>query len=681
MDDRIERSSTGERSAPPSFAQQRLWLLDRLIPVGSVYNNPYVWRLIGEVDAIALENALNEVVRRHETLRTRFGTQDGEPVQVIAPALRVPLAIDDLTHLAPDQRESEAKNRADAAAAVPFDLERGPLIRARLFRLGPSAHWLLIVLHHIVTDGWSAGVLTRELTTLYPAFQRGEPSPLPPLPVQYADFAHWQRQWLQGPVLEKLVAYWRTALSELPMLEMPTDRPHLTAASYRGARIEFEIPEALLEALKALSRRESVTLFMTLLAAYQVLLHRYSGQEDIAVGVPTAGRSRSELEPMIGFFVNTLVLRGDLAGNPPFREHLARVRARALEAYTHQELPFEKLVLELAPKRNLARNPLFQASLAINNTPKAQWKVAGLDVERIDNVLRGTSKFDLALLLQEDGAGRMAGYVDYATDLFDAATAAQIVGHFVHLLEGIVADPERPIGELPLLAPSEGQRMLVDWNATALEFSRDRCVHELFEAAAANQPDALAIAFGDISITYGDLDARASEIARHLASLGVGPNVAVGICMRRSIDMVAALLGTLKAGGSYVPLDPRYPEERQRFILEDAGVAVLLTQHGVAMPFGAVHCHIVRVEVDLDAPLPPVAADRPSPPRAKADDLAYIIYTSGSTGTPKGVAIEHRSAVSFLHWVRSAFADDVRPGRPFAARSSARRQPQPDARD
>jgi amino acid adenylation domain-containing protein len=658
MDDRIEGSPTGEKSAPLSFAQQRLWLLDRLIPLGSVYNNPYVSCLTGELDPLVLESALNEVVRRHETLRTRFGMQDGEPVQVIAPALHIPLLVDDLSHRPPHEREGEAKRRATEDASLPFDLERGPLIRARLLRIAPSEHWLLIVWHHIVTDGWSSGVLTRELSTLYSAFRRGEPSQLPPLAVQYADFAQWQRKWLQGPMLEKLVRYWRTALSGLPTLELPTDRPHPTAASYRGERIELEIPEALVRSLKALSRRESVTLFMTLLAAWQVLLHRYSGQADIAVGIATAGRSRSELEAMIGFFVNTLVLRGDLQGNPSFREYLARVRSRALDAYTHQELPFEKLVEELGPKRDLARNPLFQASLAVNNTPMAQWKLDGLDAKRIDPVLRNTAKFDLALFLQEDGAGRMPGYLDYATDLFDAATAEQIARHFLSLLESIVPDAGCPIGMLPLLAPGERQRMLVEWNATVLPFPRDRCMHDLFEAAAATQPDAVAIECGETSITYGELDARADGIALDLVSLGVGPNVPVGICLGRSIDMVAALLGVLKAGGAYVPLDPRYPEERLRFILQDAGVPVLLTHRNLTDPLGLVGCRVVN----LDRPMRSVSSDR-EPPRGAvaavtAADLAYVIYTSGSTGTPKGVAIEHRSAVSFLHWVRSAFSDD-----------------------
>jgi amino acid adenylation domain-containing protein len=671
MNEEIERAPTNEHAAPLSFAQQRLWLLDRLIPLGSVYNIQHALRLSGELDQTALQSALNEVARRHEVLRTRFGMQDGEPVQVIAPQLEISLTKDDLADRASDERESEAQRRAQAIAEVPFDLARGPLIRAHLLRLEPSVHWLLITLHHIVTDGWSSGVLTRELTTLYNAYRRREPSPLPELPVQYADFAIWQRQWLQGPAIDKLVDYWRVALANLPNLELPTDRPRPAAASYRGERVEIEIPEPLVRSLKALGRRENATPFMILLAAYQILLSRYSGQEDVAVGVPTAGRSRSELEPMIGFFVNTLVLRCDLSGNPTFRQFLARVRERALEAYTHQELPFEKLVEELAPKRDLSRNPLFQASLALNNTPPGRWDVDGLDITKIDSIHRSTAKFDLATFLVEDD-GKLTGYMDFATDLFDAATMTQFAGHFLRLLEAIVADPECPIGELPLVATGERQRMVVDWNATALDFPRDRNLHQLFEAQAARSPGAAAIVFDGTVTTYGELDARANVLARDLRALGVGPDVPVGICMQRSVDMVAGLIGVLKAGGAYVPLDPRYPRERLRFILEDAGVAVLLTHRGLAENFPTGRYDVV----DLDAPLPALSERDPRAvpagfvPQAPAgtalrsqrgaapDDLAYIIYTSGSTGLPKGVAIEHHSAVSFVHWVRSAFTDD-----------------------
>ena len=353
-------------------------------------------------------------------------------------------------------------------------------MRARLLRLTPSEHWLLLTLHHIVTDGWSSGVLRRELTTLYNAYHRGEPSPLPTLPVQYADYALWQRQWLQGAVLEKQLGFWRHALADLPTLDLPTDRPRPATASYRGACVNFEVPESLTRSLKALSRREGVTLFMTLLAAYQILLFRYSGQEDIAVGVPIAGRTRLELEGLIGFFVNTLVLRGDLSGEPSFKTYLARVRVRALDAYEHQDLPFEKLVEELAPKRDLSRNPLFQASLVLQNTPPGHWQLSGLDVRRVEGIRSATAKFDLAMSLTEND-GKLMGGLEYATDLFDAATIERMVGHFLRVLEGIVADPECRIGELPLLTAAERHQLLVEWNDTAADYPRDQCIHQLFE--------------------------------------------------------------------------------------------------------------------------------------------------------------------------------------------------------
>jgi amino acid adenylation domain-containing protein len=652
MNEQPERLVPSEHAAPLSFAQQRLWLLDRLIPLGSVYNIEHVLRLSGELDRAALRGALNEVVRRHEVLRTRFGTQDGQPIQVIAPELDLALPVEDLVHLPPDECEREATRHAQVAVETPFDLAQGPLIRACLLRLAPSVHWLVITLHHIVTDGWSSGVLTRELTALYNALRQGEPSPLPELPVQYADYAVWQQQWLQGPVQDKLLAYWRKALADLGTLELPTDRPRPIAATYRGGIVRFAIPKALTQSLKDVSRRERVTLFMTLLAAYQILLFRYSGQEDIAVGAPTAGRNRPQLEPMIGFFVNTIVLRGDLSGNPGFRQYLAQVRDRALDAYAHQELPFEKLVEELAPKRDLSRNPLFQALLTLNNTPTGRWEVPGLHVQRIESIFRGTAKFDVAIFLSEHN-GALAGNIGYATDLFDAATIEQMTDHFLRLLEGIVADPDCAIGELPLLAPTERARLLVDWNATNLDVPAGRCIHHLFEAEAARRPDATAVVFDGKLLTYGELDARAGVLAQRLQAEGVGPDVRVGIAMERSLDMITGLVGILKAGGAYVPLDPRLPQERLRFMVEDADVAVLLTHRSLARHFPDVRCAII----DIDAPPSPVVV-RDAARAARSADLAYVLYTSGSTGQPKGVAVEHRSVVSLLHWVRATFADD-----------------------
>ena len=444
---------------PTSFAQQRLWLLDRLLPLGSVYNVPRVFRVEGLLQVDALRRAVREVVRRHEVLRTRVEMEEGGPVQVIAAELELGLEVEDLVGWLPEEREAQARRLAQAEAQAPFDLERGPLLRVRLLRLRKDEHWLLLTLHHIVTDGWSSGVLARELSVLYRACCRGEANPLPQLPVQYADYAVWQREWLQGDVLEQQLGYWKEALAGLPVLELPTDRPRLRVASYRGGRIDFELDAALTRGLQELGQREGATLFMTLLAAFQVLLYRYSGQEDIAVGVPIAGRVRPELEGLIGFFVNTLVLRGDLSGEPSFKEYLARVRARALDAYAHQDLPFEKLVEEMHPQRDLSRNPLFQTSLVLQNTPPGELQLEGLEVQRVEGVSSASAKFDLSFSVTET-AGRLLVRAEYAADLFDVATITRMAGHFRTLLEGIVVDPGQAIARLPLLTErSEEQRL------------------------------------------------------------------------------------------------------------------------------------------------------------------------------------------------------------------------------
>ena len=434
----------------PSFAQQRLWLLDKLLPNGAVYNVPRVFRLAGTLDVLALRGALNGLVRRHEALRTRFALESQGPMQVIDAVLELPIEVEDLESLPPSMREAEARRLAQVEAQTPFDLERGPMLRLRLLRLSQTEHWLLMTLHHIVTDGWSSGIAVRELSALYRSIRLSEPSPLAPLPVQYADYAVWQREWLQGDVLEQQLAYWRPALANLPVLDLPTDRPRPALASFRGRKVNFEIDEQLTAQLKALARTERVTLFMTLLAAFQVLLNRYSGEEDVAVGVPIAGRVRPELNGLIGFFVNTLVLRGDLSGEPTFREYLARVRARALDAYAHQDLPFEKLVEELRPRRDLSRNPLFQVALAMQNTPQGDLDLDGLDVTVLQDVDGESAKFDLQLSVTEV-AGILGMRFEYATDLFDASTIDLLIVHWRTLLEGIVADPGQSISRLPLL--------------------------------------------------------------------------------------------------------------------------------------------------------------------------------------------------------------------------------------
>ena len=660
-----------EQYLPLSFAQQRLWLLDQLLASGSVYNIPRVVRLRGALEVEALTKALSELVRRHESLRTRFEVHDGEPVQVIEPRLSLALELEDLSALAPAQREAEAQRRAQAEAQAPFDLERGPLVRARLLRLAPSEHWLLLSLHHIVTDGWSMGVLFNELSALYGAYRQGEASPLAELPVQYADYALWQREWLQGEVLEQQLAYWRQALTELPVLELPTDRPRPMVASYRGARVSFELGEALTRGLKELSRREGATLFMTLLAAFQVLLYRYSGQEDLAVGVPIAGRSRPELEGLIGFFVNTLVLRADLSGAPSFREHLARVRTRALEAYAHQDLPFEKLVEALAPTRDLSRNPLFQVSLVLQNTPPGELKLDGLEALPLRGLGSESAKFDLSLELTES-AGRLSGSIQYATDLFEAATIERLVGHWRVLLEAIVADPGQAISQLPLLTEAERHQLLIEWNDTAVEYPRDRCIHQLFEEQVERSPEATALVYETQQLTYGELNARANQLAHHLRSLGVGPEVLVGVCLERSLELVVGLLAILKAGGAYVPLDPSYPAERLAFMLQDTQAPVLLTQQRLLARLPAYSGHTLCLE--RDAAHIAQHPDTNPPASSSPTNLAYVIYTSGSTGTPKGVMIEQRSLVNHMLWMQRRFplsaADRVLQKTPASADAS-----------
>jgi len=625
---------------PLSFAQQRLWFFDQLEPGSSAYNISTGFRLTGPLDVAALERSLNEIVRRHEALRTSFAVVDGQPVQVIAPAERFKLALVDLQKLPEAERETEARRLASEEAQGPFDLARGPLVRAGLLRLGEREHVLLLTMHHILSDGWSMGVLFRELSVLYEAFSNGDPSPLPELPVQYADFAVWQRQWLQGEVLEEQLSYWRERLGGAPpVLHLPTDRPRPAVQTYRGARKTLRLPNKLTDALKVLSRREEVTLFMTLLSAFKTLLCRYTGQEDIVVGSPIAGRTRPETEGLIGFFVNTLVLRSDLSGNPTFRQLLGRVREVALGAYTHQDLPFEKLVEELQPERNLSHTPLFQVMFALQNVPRKPLELPGLTLSPMQLGI-DTAKFDLTLAMVEQDR-ELSCLFEYNTDLFDAATITRMGGHFKTLLEGIVANPGRRLSELPILTDAERRQLLVEWNDTKRDYPKDQRIHELFEAQVERSPEAVAVVFEDKQLTYRELNCRANQLARYLKRLGVGPEVLVGICVERSLEMVVGLLGILKAGGAYLPLDPEYPKERLAFMLKDAQVPVLLTQQ---QQLGRLPQHEAQV-VCLDADGEAIGQESRQNPvsHVTADNLAYVIYTSGSTGTPKGVPISHRS--------------------------------------
>src|SRR3990172_3676416 len=495
-----------------SFAQQRLWFIDQLAPGSPFYNVSRAISLTGSLHLGALEQSLNEIIRRHEALRTTFEMQDGGPVQVIAEFLTLTLPTVDLRQLPPTQREAEAERLATAAAQQPFDLTRGPTLRATLLQLGETAHVLLLTMHHIVTDGWSMWVFFKELTTLYEAFSKGKPSPLAELPLQYADFALWQRQWLQGEVLEVQLSYWKKQLNgSQPVLQLPIDRPRPTVQTFRGALQSLALPKSLSDALANLSQREGVTLFMTLLAAFQTLLSRYTGQaggsrngEDITVGVPIANRNRAELEGLIGFFANTLAIRTDLSGNPSFRELLGQVREVTLGAYAHQDVPFEKLVEELQLERNLSHTPLFQVSLALQNAPMPSLALEDLTLSPLV-VHSGTAKFDLALFMEE-GAGGLRGVLEYNTDLFDAATVTLMIGHFQTLLEGIVANPEQRISDLPLLTEAERKQLLVEWNDTKADYPKDKCIHELFEAQVERTPEAIAVVFEDKQLTYSELN-------------------------------------------------------------------------------------------------------------------------------------------------------------------------------
>ena len=638
---------------PLSFAQQRLWFFDQFEPNNAIYNIAKALRLAGALDVIVLHRCLNEILRRHEALRTCFKTVEGEPAQAIQPAASLEMPLVDLAGLPKPERKQAAARLCVEEAQRPFDLTRGVLLRAKLFRLSEADHILLLTMHHIASDGWSLGLLNQELGGLYAALIEGKPSPLPELPIQYADYAVWQRALLQGEALERQLDYWRKRLDGAPaVLELPTDRSRPAVQSYRGALMTGELPKPLSAALKELSRAEGATLFMTLLAAFQTLLHRYSGGDQIVVGSPIDGRQRPELERLIGFFVNTLIMRGDLSGDPSFRILLARTREAALGAYAHQDLPFEKLVEELHPDRSRSRTPLFQVMFALQNAPGEETPaLPGLEVAPIPIDI-GFSKFDLTFHVRERD-GRLRIMAEYCTDLFEAETIRRMLGHYQMLLEGIVVNPDERLSDLPLLTEAERHQLLVEWNHTTVDYPKDRCLHELFEEQAERTPEAVAVVFEDEQLTYGQLNERANQLARHLQGLGVGPDTLVGICVERSLEMVVGLLGILKAGGAYVPLDPEYPKERLAFMLEDADVPVLMTEAHLMASLPASKVRIVRLIADW----PLIAKESVDPVTSFAgpEHLAYMIYTSGSTGRPKGAMNTHVAIVNRLLWMQETY--------------------------
>jgi amino acid adenylation domain-containing protein len=644
---------------PLSFAQQRLWFVEQLQPDTPRYNIPAAVRMTGSLHVRAMEQSLNEIVRRHEALRTTFATVGERPAQRIIPTLTLPLPVVDLEALTETDREAEVQRRAREEAQRPFDLAQGPLLRAILLHLADDDYVFLLTMHHIISDGWSLGVFMRELAALYAVYASGKPSVLPPLPIQYADFAVWQQEWLRGDVLESQTTYWKERLGgQLPLLELPADRRRPVVQSFCGARHSVELPQALTAALSELGRQQGITLFMTLLAAFKVLLQRSTGETDICVGSPIANRTRRETEALIGFFVNTLVLRTDLSGNPTFRELLTRVRESCVGAYAHQDLPFEKLVEVLHPERDLSRNPLFQVMFALQNAPMPALELADLTLSLLE-IDHGVAKFDLTLDLSETPQG-ISGWLEYNTDLFDATTIARMAAHFRTLLEGIVADPEQRLSDLPLLTEVERHRLLVEWNDTGFEFPQEVCIHQLFEAQAEQTPEAVAVVFGEDRLTYRELNRRANQLAHHLQKLGVGPEVPVGICIERSMELAVGLLAILKAGGAYVPLDPSYPQERLAFMLEDTKAPVLLAPQPWVEGRSALPPELVCLDTTSEA----IAREREENPvsHVTAKNLAYIIYTSGSTGRPKGVAIEHHSTVTLLEWARELFPAEQRAG-------------------
>jgi amino acid adenylation domain-containing protein len=646
-----------------SYAQQRLWFLDQLEPNSSFYNIPAAVRLQGRLDITALEHGFREVVRRHESLRTRFGVVDGVPVQLIDEAPAFTLTVLDLSTIDESERETEARRVASDESRSPFDLSVGPLLRATVLRLSEQEHVLLCTMHHIISDGWSMGVLIRELTTLYKAYATGQQSPLPELEIQYPDFAHWQREWLQGEVLERQLTYWREQLAGAPpLLELPADYPRPAVQSFRGAHQVLTLSESLSTAVKTLTQRSGVTLFMTLLAAFQSLLSRYSGQEEIVVGTPIAGRNRTETENLIGFFINTLVLRTNLSGDPSFAELLRRVREVALGAYAHQEVPFEKLVEELQPERDMSRTPLFQVMMVLQNAPMAETaQIEGLQVSGMGGE-SGSAKFDLTLSVSETGDGRLQTLWEYNTDLFGSETIARMMSHFEVLLDGVVDNPDQQISELTVLGDAEQEQILVDWNSTAVEYPRSKCIHQLFEEQVARTPGAVALVYEQEKVTYSELNEKADRLAHYLQSLGVGPESLVGLCVERSVEMMVGVLGILKAGGAYVPIDPAYPAQRLSFMLADAQVSVLLTQEHLVESLPEHGAMVVCLDGARKHEWEAETSTYPSGKvecEATADNLAYMIYTSGSTGQPKGAMTTHEAICNRLQWMQEAYQLDA----------------------
>lgn len=649
---------------PLSYCQQRLWFLARLDPSSAAYHVLTAIQVQGTLNTTALRQAFGDVLRRHESLRITVEEVDGLPRQRIGSAFAPDLPVIDLRSLPLSQRSAQAQRLAAEEFRRPFDLEAGPLWRACLLQLTDAEHLLLISIHHLVSDGWSRGILLTELWEFYTARVSGRLAQLPELTMQYVDYACWQRQRLGETDLNSSLLYWKEQLAGVLPLDIPTDRPRPPVQSTRGARRSFLLPTALVDRLRVLGLQERATLFMTLLAGFEALLHRYSGQDVFCVGIPIAGRVQAELEPLIGFFANTLALRADLTNQPTFRVLVGRVRNTVLAATAHQELPFEQLVEALQPRRDLSRSPLFQVMLVLQNTPAPPAAVPGLRLISLD-CDNGTAKFELTLFLVESEEG-LRGQLEYNTDLFDSATMQRMADHFRTLLEGAAAAPDRALAELPLLTEAERRCLLVEWNDTAIDYPAHRGVQRLFESAVERTPDAVAVVRGNDRLTFRELNARANQLAHYLRSRGVRPEVVVGICVERSLEMVVGILGVLKAGGAYLPLDPTFPDERLSFMLGEVHSPLLLTQKRFWARLSGCVPEVLCLDADWEQ-VDRQGKENPEP-TATADNLAYVIYTSGSTGQPKGSMILHRGLANYLHWCTQAY--DVAAGEGAPVQSS-----------
>ena len=633
---------TDRGTAPLSYNQQGLWVLSQLMPETGLYQIPKAVRLTGRLNVAALQQTLDFIVARHEALRTTFATVDGVPMQLIADAFPLEMPVQDLSDMPESDREKEAQRILDSEARRPFDLANEPLIRSLLLRLGEEEHILLVTTHHIVTDGWSMGIFHRELMELYEAFAAGRPSPLAELQIQYPDYAVWHRDWFKGSIYDSQLSYWKQQFATLPpVLELPTDhtRPNFQAyQAYRGDQQTLRLSKEMTRRVNDFCRAEEVTPFMTLLAAFKVLLHRYTGEEDIAVGSPIAGRCMSETEPLIGLFVNVLALRANLSGNPTFRELLGRVKDTALGGYANQDLPFETLVRELQPNRTLAHNPIFQVMFVLQNAPVPPLEFGGLKIShvQVDNV---TTNFDLTLDIVERDEQYLIKF-ECNADLFEPETITRMMGHLEMLITGMLENPAQRISELPMLTPDERRQLLVEWADTKTDYPA-KCVHELFEEQASRTPDAIAVVFDGEQLTYRELNRQANRLANYLRTLGVGADTLVGVHMERSAQLVVAMLAIIKAGGAYLPLDLSYPKERMAFMMADAQAPVLLTERKLAGGLPETDATIVCID-DSGELISSFSAQTPDN-LATTESLIYVIYTSGSTGSPKGVAVTHRA--------------------------------------